>query len=180
MLAAARWSARLRLVAALVATVWVAPAFGAVNAYLFVDGIDGPSPTKLHAIDILSFSVGVAREVSTSAQGSGTKLSKAVCSDLSIMKTVDSASIPLVKFAFVGQTVPNAMVVYTRPIGDAQQDYFTITLSNVLVTSVQHSGSNENPTESVSLSAGTFKFSFRPQKPDGSLGSPIEFTGTCT
>lgn len=164
----------------MVATVWVAPAFGAVNAYLFVDGIDGPSPTKLHAIDILSFSVGVAREVSTSAQGSGTKLSKAVCSDLSIMKTVDSASIPLVKFAFVGQTVPNAMVVYTRPIGDAQQDYFTITLSNVLVTSVQHSGSNENPTESVSLSAGTFKFSFRPQKPDGSLGSPIEFTGTCT
>ena len=36
------------------------PASAVINAYLFVDGIDGPSTTRLHAIDLESFSVGVS------------------------------------------------------------------------------------------------------------------------
>jgi type VI secretion system secreted protein Hcp len=123
--------------------------------------------------------VGVSEAVSTARAGGQANVGRPSCSDLSIMKVLDSASIPLVIAAFTGQTISNAKLVYTRPINDKQTDYFVLTLSTVMVTSVQESGSNENPTESISLSAKSFTYSFTPQKPDGSLGAPIVFTGTC-
>jgi type VI secretion system secreted protein Hcp len=172
-------SRSLATVAAMFALVSTSSAMAAVNAYLIVDGIDGSSQTRAHAIDVLSFSVGVSEAVSTSRVGGQASVGRPSCSDLSIMKVLDSASIPLITAAFTGQTIASAKVVYTRPIVDKQVDYFVLTLSTVMVTSVQESGSNENPTESVSLSAKSFTYSFTPQKPDGSLGAPIVFTGTC-
>jgi type VI secretion system secreted protein Hcp len=166
-------------VAAMFALVSAGTAMAAVNAYLFVDGIDGPSTTRPHAIDVLSFSVGVSEAATTGRTGAQATVGKPNCSDLSIMKVLDSASIPLVAAAFTGQTLANVKLVYTRPVLDKDVDYFTLTLSTVMVTSVQESGSNENPTESISLDAKTFTYSFTPQKPDGKLGTPIVFSGSC-
>jgi len=151
----------------------------AVNAYLVVDGIDGPSVTRPHAIDLLSFSQGVSTAVSTTRVSSGAGAGKVNCSDLSIEKVLDAASVPLVQGAFTGQTFAKVQLVYTRPIAGKETDYFTLTLGSVLVTSVQESGSNENPIESVSFAAKTFTYSFTPQKPDGSIGTPITFSGSC-
>jgi type VI secretion system secreted protein Hcp len=154
-------------------------AVAAVNAYLLVDGIDGGSTSREKAIDLLSFSEGVARAVATTA-GAGARVGKVSCSDLSIMKVVDVASVPLIKAAFTGQIIPHVTVIYDKPVGDKQQTYFTITLSNAIVTSVQHSGSNENPTESVSFSATAFAYSFSPEKDDGTLDKPLTFAGSCS
>ena len=152
----------------------------AVNAYLVVDGIDGPSVTRPHAIDLLSFSQGVSTAVSSTRVGSsGAVAGKVNCGDLSIEKVLDAASVPLVQGAFTGQTFAKVQLVYTRPIAGKETDYFTLTLGSVLVTSVQESGSNENPIESVSFAAKTFTYSFTPQKPDGSIGTPITFSGSC-
>jgi type VI secretion system Hcp family effector len=152
----------------------------AVNAYLVVDGIDGPSAHRLHAIDVLSFSEGVSVPVSATRIGaSGAGAGKVSCGDLAIEKVLDAASVPLVQAAFTGLMIPKVQLIYTKPIGDKETDYFTLTLSSVVVTSVQESGTNENPTESVSFTAKTLMYSFTPQKPDGSLGTPIVFSGNC-
>jgi type VI secretion system secreted protein Hcp len=155
-------------------------AVAAVNAYLLVDGIDGGSTSRAHAIDVLSFSQGVARAVTATTAGStGARASKVTCSELSILKVLDVASVPLVQAAFTGQVIPHVTLIYDKPVGDNQETFFTLTLSNAIVTSVQESGSNENPTESVSFSATTFAYSFSPEK-DGSLGKPLTFTGSCS
>ena len=54
----------------------------AVNAYLIVDGITGPSTSKTGAIDVLSFSIG-ASNTSTYGAGASGKEAKAGRADLS-------------------------------------------------------------------------------------------------
>jgi type VI secretion system secreted protein Hcp len=179
--AAPRRFARGALITGLFALMSSGSAMAAVNAYLLVDGITGGSTSRENAIDLLSFSQGVSRVVATTAgAAAGARVGKVACSDLSIMKVVDVASVPLIQAAFTGQIIPHVTVIYDKPVGDKQQTYFTITLSNVIVTSVPQSGSNENPTESVSFSATTFAYSFSPEKDDGSLGKPLTFTGSCS
>ena len=172
--------ARRALVTGLFALMSSGSAVAAVNAYLLVDGIEGGSTSLAHAIDIFSFSQGVSRAVATTAGATGARAAKVSCSELSILKQVDVASIPLVQAAFTGQVFPHVTLIYDKPVGDKQQTYFTITLTNAIVTSVQESGSNENPTESVSFSATSFAYSFSPQQDNGSLGKPLTFTGSCS
>ncbi|HKP65305.1 MAG TPA: type VI secretion system tube protein Hcp [Casimicrobiaceae bacterium] len=157
------------------------PAAAAVNAYLFVDGINGPSTSREGAIDLLSFSVGVTNVQSTTTRlgATGQGAGKPVCSDLSIMKVVDSASIPLLADALAGKVLPTVKIVYSKAVADTTFDYFTLTLGNVIVSSVQESGSNENPTESVSFNAQTYTFTYTPQKADGTAGTAITAGGNC-
>ncbi len=157
-----KWVAALAICAA----TSVTPAVAAVNAYLFLDGVDGPSTSRAHAIDVLSFSVGVSNP-------DPAKLQKAACSNLSIMKVLDKTSPVLFQAALAGRPFATAVLAYDKPVGDKQLTYFTLTLENALLTSVQESGSNENPTESVSLKASTMTLSYRPQKDDGSLGDAV-------
>lgn len=179
--AAPRRFARRALFTGLFALMSSGSAMAAVNAYLLVDGIDGGSTSRDKAIDVLSFSQGVSRALAaTTASAQGARAGKIACSDLSIFKVLDVASVPLVKAAFTGQIIPHVTLIYDKPVGEKQQTYFTLTLSNVIVTSVQESGSNENPTESVSFSATTFAYSFSPEADDGSLGKPLTFTGSCS
>lgn len=152
--------------------VGAAPASAAVNAYLYLDGIPGPSTSKAGFIDILSYSVGVAL-------ADPTKTQKAVCSNLSLMKVVDFTSPKLFQAALAGKPLATATLVYDKPVGDRQEDYYSVTLTNVYITSVEQSGSNENPTESLSLAAKTVTISYRPEKDDGSLDNPIVTTLTC-
>jgi len=72
------------VVFAICAATSITSAFAAVNAFLTLDGIDGPSTSKPHAIDVLSFSVGVS--------STDPKLQKAACSNLSVMKVLDQTS----------------------------------------------------------------------------------------
>ncbi len=169
------------MVAGLFALMSAGSAMAAVNAYLLVDGIEGGSTSRAHAIDVLSFSQGVSRALAgTAGSAQGTRVGKVACSDLSIFKVLDVASVPLIQAVFTGQIIPHVTLIYDKPVGDKQQTFFTLTLSNAIVTSVQESGSNENPTESVSFSATTFAYSFSPEKDDGSLGKPLTFTGSCS
>lgn len=157
---------------ALCAAITVTPALAAVNAYLSLTGIEGPSTSKKGAIDILSFSVGVG-------VADPTKLQKAVCSNLSVMKVLDETSPLLFQAALTGQPFAKAILSYDKSAGDKQQTYFTLTLENALLTSVQLSGSSENPTESVSLKASTMTIAYWPQKGDGSLGDPVTTKVNC-
>jgi type VI secretion system Hcp family effector len=174
---ASRCFGRSPVIAAFVAACSATPALGAVNAYLVVDGIDGASTSRPHAIDILSFSTGASRAVDTNQAA---RVRRLVCQGINVMKVADRTTPLLVQAVFTGRVFPTATVVYDKPVGDRQQDYFTIQLSNATIASVQESGSNENPTESVSFVATDYTFSFRPEKDDGTLDNPVVFSGSCS
>jgi type VI secretion system secreted protein Hcp len=112
----------------------------AVNAYLYIDGVSGPSTSKAGLIDVLSFSWGVSQTQTYGAAGD-------------ILKKV--------------------YILYDKPVGTEQQDYFRIYLQDALITSVQLSGSNENPTESVSFAFQAVEVAYKPEKDDGTLDAAI-------
>jgi type VI secretion system secreted protein Hcp len=58
-------------------------------------------------------------------------------------------------------------------VGDKQEDYFRIWVKDALITSVQLSGSNENPTESVSFAFQGVEVAYKPEKDDGTLDAAI-------
>lgn len=147
----------------------------AVNAYLHIEGVDGPSTNSPGNIDILSFSWGVA-QTSTYGAGSSGKESKAGRADfanLSIMKVTDKTSPLLMDHCASGDILKNVYIIYQKPVGDKQQAYFRIYLADALITGVHLSGSNENPTEQVSFAYQSVEVAYAPEKDDGSLDAAV-------
>jgi type VI secretion system secreted protein Hcp len=147
----------------------------AVNAYLFVDGVDGPSTSKAGHIDVLSFSFGVQQTQTYGAGASGkeAKAGRADFSNLTIMKVLDKTSPLLADHCASGDILKKVYILYDKPVGTEQQDYFRIYLQDALITSVQLSGSNENPTESVSFAFQAMEVAYKPEKDDGTLDAAI-------
>jgi type VI secretion system secreted protein Hcp len=147
----------------------------AVNAYLYVDGVEGPSTSRTGCIDILSFSWGVSQTSTYGAGASGkeAKAGRADFSNLSIMKVLDKTTPLLCDHCATGNILPKVYIVYDKPVGDKQQVYFRIWVKDALITSVQLSGSNENPTESVSFAFQGVEYAYAPEKDDGTLDAAI-------
>jgi len=147
----------------------------AVNAYLYIEGVDGPSTSKAKHIDVLSFSWGVAQTAVYGAGASGkeAKAGRADFSNLTIMKVLDKTSPLLCDHCASGDILKKVWLLYDKPVGTEQQDYFRIYIKDALITSVQLSGSNENPTESVSFAFQAVEIAYKPEKDDGSLDAAI-------
>jgi type VI secretion system secreted protein Hcp len=145
----------------------------AVNAYLYVEGVTGPSTSKTGFIDILSFSWGVTQTSTYGAGASGmeAKAGRADFSNLSIMKVLDKTSPILCNHCASGDILKKVYILYDKPVGDKQDDYFRIYLQDALITSVQLSGSNENPSESVSFAFQAVEIAYKAEKDDGTLGA---------
>jgi len=145
----------------------------AVNAYLYVDTVTGPSTSKTGCIDILSFSWGVS-QTSTYGVGQSGKEAKAGRADfqnLTIMKVLDATSPIMCQNCASGNILSKVYILYDKPIGTTQQDYYRIYVKDALITSVQQSGSSENPTESVSFAYQAIEWAYKPEKDDGTLDS---------
>jgi len=147
----------------------------AVNAYLSIKGVEGPSTSKPKHIDILSFSWGVSQTsvYGAGASGKEAKAGRADFSNLTIMKVLDKTTPLLADACASGDIIPEVYIVYDKPVGDKQEDYFRIYLKDALITSIQLSGSNENPTESVSFAFQSVEIAYRPEKEDGQLDAAI-------
>jgi len=147
----------------------------AVNAYLYIDGVTGPSTSKTGYIDILSFSWGVSQTsvYGAGASGKEAKAGRADFTNLTIMKVLDATTPLLFDHCATGNILKEVHILYDKPVGDKQDDYFRIYLKDVLVTSVQLSGSNENPTESVSFAFQAVEVAYKPEKDDGSLDAAV-------
>ena len=147
----------------------------AVNAYLYIDGVEGPSTSKPNHIDVLSFSWGV-RQTSTYGPGQSGKEAKAGRADfseLTITKVLDKASPFIFDHCASGDILDGVYLLYDKPVGDKQDDYFRIYLKDALITSHQLGAANENPTETVSFAFQALELAYRPEKDDGSLDGAI-------
>jgi type VI secretion system secreted protein Hcp len=85
------------------------------------------------------------------------------------MKVLDATTPLLFDHCATGNILKEVHILYDKPVGDKQDDYFRIWLKDALITSVQLSGSNENPTESVSFAYQGVEIAYKPEKDDGSL-----------
>ena len=116
----------------------------AVNAYLIIDGRPGPSTSKQNAIDVLSFSFGASQTavIGSGSSGGEARAGRADVSNLTIMKVLDKTSPLLFDDCVTGNYLDKVDLIYDKPMGDQQEDYFKIHMENALITSVQLSGSS--------------------------------------
>ena len=150
----------------------------AVDIFLKLGNIKGEAADANHkdSIDVLAWSWGMSQS-GTTHMGGGGGSGKANFQDLSVTKYVDSSSHALLGACATGEHFTKASL-HVRKAGKTQLEYITIEMKEVLVTSVSTGGSGgeDRLTENLSLNFAEVKFTYKPQKPDGSLGDALPFT----
>lgn len=163
-------TARSSLVLAALALVLVGfspPAEAQEDILLKIEGVDGDSTVNGYEkwIPILSWSWGVSNPTSPVSASGGLVAGKAEFSSLNLMKPVDVSTVALLKAAAAGDHMRKAtlMILKADPKG-MMASFLKMDLEDVIVSSVQHSGSAGGgvPTESVSLAFGKVALEFFP------------------
>jgi type VI secretion system secreted protein Hcp len=149
----------------------------AQECILSIPGVPGESTVVPNGIDVLTLAWGLHNAANAArATGSG-RASRPEFSEFTITKKLDKSSPHLMLTCAEGAHYPHVILMCRKAGGErSHQDYLVYTLTDVLVSSYQEVGSsgNEIPTDQVSFSYGKIDFSYRPQNPDGSLGSPVD------
>ncbi len=146
---------------------------------LEIDGIKGESQDSKHkdTIEVDSFSWGVTN-AGTHASGQGGGAGKANFQDIHFTASVGKASANLAMACASGKHITKA-VLYVRKQGENQQDYYVLTLEDLLVASYQSgdaAGGTTIPTDQFSLNFAKIKYEYKPQKKDGTLDAPVTMT----
>jgi type VI secretion system secreted protein Hcp len=167
---------------AVIATVGIAfvlpkHAQAATDLFLTWPGIIGPSTVQGHVgdIELTSYSQNASNTFSQSS-GAG----KAVCGEVTITKRIDSTSPVFLGMVLSGR-VTSGPVTVTFAKSAKDTTFYTVSLRNVVPTSITQSDSEgpERVTETIVLSASQFVFTFTPQLPNGSFGTPVTFGWDC-
>ena len=148
----------------------------AVDTFLKIEGIKGESTDDKHKgeIDIESFSWG-ATQSGTMAFGGGAGAGKVQLSDFHFTTKISKAS-PLLFLSCASGTHIKEATLTSRKAGGSQQEYLIIKLNDILVSSYQSGGSSSSdqlPTDQFSLNYAKIEFTYKEQKPDGSLGGDV-------
>src|SRR6187551_2934826 len=140
----------------------------AVDYFIKFDGIKGESADE-------SWSWGETNAAG-GGSGGGAGPGKAQVQDFQFVMRLNRASPSLMKACATGQHIKVA-TLSARKAGKGQQEYLTFKFRDVLVSSFQSAGTEELavPTDSVSLAFAKIEVEYKPQKTDGSLGSPVAF-----
>ena len=146
---------------------------------LEIDGIKGESKHKTHkdTIEVDSFSWGIIN-AGSHASNAGGGAGKASFQDIHFTASVGKASTNLALSCASGKHIKKA-VLFVRKQGETQQDYDTLTLEDLLVSSYQSgdaAGGTTIPTDQFSLNYAKIKYEYKPQKADGSLDAPSTMT----
>ena len=146
----------------------------AVDYFLKLDGIPGESTDAKHKgeIDVLAFSWGVSQSGSPSGGGGGA--GKAVFEDLLVVARTSKASPKLWLACASGQHLKSAVLTCRKP-GKAPFEFLTITLSDVLVSSYEIDGSDEElPLDQVALAFAKVETAYTPQDTTGKAQPPVK------
>jgi type VI secretion system secreted protein Hcp len=155
----------------------------ASDMFLKIGTIRGESTDQKHKgeIDVLAWSWGQSAGTAETKRG---KLPVACIQDLALVKSVDSASPDLIMMGVTGNVVPEAVLTVRKSGGDQQEAFFTLKLTNVIVSSYQTGGSagdDNRLTESLALHFDSLQGEYRAQDAKGTLGNPVFFnvSGAC-
>lgn len=146
------------------------------DIFLKLETIKGESKDKSHAgeIDVESFTFGLSNGGSWAAGGGG-GAGKVSFQDITVHKYADAATPALMQACASGQHIKSG-VLTVRKAGGQQEEFYKISLTNILVSNITNTGANGgNPTEVVSLNFEEIKFDYKEQGADGSLGGVVKF-----
>ena len=142
---------------------------------LELDGVKGESKDDVHkeTIEIASWSLGASNP--TNVGSSGLSAGKVSYSDLSVMISLEKASVDLLTKVSTGKVIPKAILYGRKGGDDKRQDYLKVTLSEVMVSSWQTSASDGSgiPMLSVSFAFSKIEFIYKPQNEDQTLGDDM-------
>jgi type VI secretion system secreted protein Hcp len=155
---------------ALLSLAIAAPARAAAfDYYLHLDGIDGESTAKGYEkwINAESYSFGAGSSVGS---GSGASKPKVEFTDFSFSKLLDSASPKIFEAVVTGKNIKSAQFDIVKATGEGPIKLFSYSFTDVLFSSVQHSGAEPNqPMESATFSFAKFKLESYLQDPKGGV-----------
>ena len=148
-----------------------------VDYFLKLDGIEGESHDSKHKneIELESWSWGETQS-GTGSHGGGGGAGKVSMQDFHFVMKINKASPKLFLACANGEHIKSATLV-CRKAGKDQQEFLTIKLSDLLVSSYQTGGSGHSdvvPVDQISLNFSKFEIDYKPQKADGSLDSSVK------
>ena len=148
-----------------------------VDYFLKIDGIPGDSRDDMHKdeIDIESFSWGETQS-GTFAVGGGGGAGKVSMQDFHFSMPVNKASPTLFLACAQGDHIKNAILT-CRKAGRDQQEFMTVMMNDVLVSSFQIGGAASGdvvPTDQISLNFAEIEIEYREQDATGKLMGSIK------
>jgi type VI secretion system secreted protein Hcp len=142
-----------------------------------IGNIKGESLDSKHKgeVEVLSWSWGVAQS-GTMAHGGGGGAGKATFHDFNFTHHIDKASPVLLKACATGEHIKEATIT-VRKAGKGQQEFLIIKMNDVIITSVDLSGTGDAPASAahVALQFAKVDLEYKPQKADGSLDAGLHF-----
>ena len=131
---------------------------------------------KAGDIDVLAWSWGMSQS-GTTHMGKGGGAGKANFQDLSFTKYIDSSSNALMAALAKGTHIAK-VVLLARKAGEGQNKYISMTMEEVLVTSVSTGGSGgeDRLTENVTLNFAKVSYAYTPQDSKGTVAGDKTFT----
>lgn len=143
--------------------------------HIKLDGVTGESTHKDHKgeIEISSWNWTVSN-TSGAGAGGGSGRGKAVPGDFQFVHEYDKASPVLAKNCVLGKHFKD-MVLTCRKAGDGQQQYLTVTMKEVFITSLRDGGAQGGDVgEQVACSFKDIEFSYKSQDDKGAAGGDIK------
>ncbi len=145
----------------------------AVDQFIKIQDIPGESTDKgrKDQIDVLAWSWGGSQSGTTHGGGGG-GAGKCNVQDLSFTKYQDKASPELFKAMLTGKHIKEATLIL-RKAGGKAEEYFSIKMEEILVTSLSMGGSGgqDRLTENVTLNFAKFVMEYKAQTDKGALES---------
>jgi type VI secretion system secreted protein Hcp len=145
-----------------------------IEYFLKFDPVKGESKQDKHKdeIELLGWSFSGHNPVSIG--GSGMSAGKVDLAEISITKRADKASPKLLELLVTGNHVKEATLSLAKSTGGkSPEDFLTIKLTKVFVSSFQVGGSQggEFETENISLAYQKIHYDYKEQQADGKLVS---------
>jgi type VI secretion system secreted protein Hcp len=173
----------------------------ASDFFLKIDGIEGESADAKHKGEIELFGWSWAEtNAGSSATGGGGGAGRVSMKDFTFEAFLNKATPKLMLACASGQHIKHA-VLTCRKAGGEQQEFFKVTMSDLLVSSYQNSGNGvaitgtgggsdrefkmiahdgdlmpggNLPMDRVTLNFAKIEFEYKEQKADGTLGAPLK------
>ncbi|HWE99974.1 MAG TPA: type VI secretion system tube protein Hcp [Caulobacteraceae bacterium] len=150
----------------------------ALDMFIQIGALKGESVDKTHKdkIDVLAWSWGMSNSGSTHIGGGGGS-GKVNVQDLSFTKYIDKSTPDLMLACANGKHYTDATLI-VRKAGEKPLEYMTITMTEVLITSVSTGGSGgeDKLTENVTLNFAKVKVDYKEQTKDGTAGAAPTMT----
>jgi type VI secretion system secreted protein Hcp len=163
------------------AAIVAAPGPALAESFLKLGDIRGESTDANHKdwIDVLSFTQSWTNSGGT-AGGGGGSAGKVQCGAITVMKNIDRASPVLLGAVATGTRIRDGQITF-RTEGAQRQEYYTIKLTEVIVTELTQTDTPDpnRIMEKLVINAAKFEYSYRPQNAKGGLGAAVTFSFDC-